>query len=418
MSLWRVRGGNRLEGSLAVQGAKNAVLPILAATILTGCETELLNCPDLLDVTAALDILRYLGCVVQRQEDAVLVDSRELTGCVLCHELTSRMRSSVIFLGAILARCGEARLSLPGGCELGSRPIDLHLEAMEALGATVERRGDEICCRAPKLTGAVIRLALPSVGATENAMIAACAAEGETVIANAAREPEIVDLQRFLRSLGAEIDGAGSPVITVQGFSPRTRVGHRIMPDRICAATLLCVCGCTGGDLELRGVEPGHFQTVTDALAAMGCSVRQTRHHVRIRCDGRLRGGNTVITRPYPGFPTDAQPLMMAASLKAAGTTVFVENIFESRYRQTEEMLRLGANIRTEGRVAVVTGVETLRGTAVEAHDLRGGAALIAAGLGAEGETLVADRGYVARGYERLDAVLRGLGADVLETEN
>lgn len=418
MSLWRVRGGTRLEGSLTVQGAKNAVLPILAATILTGCETELLNCPDLLDVTAALDILRCLGCVVRRQGDAVTVDSRQLVGCALDHELTSRMRSSVIFLGAILARCGEARLSLPGGCELGPRPIDLHLEVMEALGATVERRGDEICCKAPKLKGAVIHLALPSVGATENAMIAACAAEGETVIANAAREPEIVDLQNFLRALGAKIDGAGGPVITVGGFSPRKRVGHRIMPDRICAATLLCACGCAGGDVELRGVEPEHFQTVTDALAAMGCSVRQTRYHVRIRCDGRLRGGSTVITRPYPGFPTDAQPLMMAASLKAAGTTVFVENIFESRYRQAGEMLCLGANIRTEGRVAVVTGVETLRGAAVQAHDLRGGAALIAAGLGAEGETLVTDGGYVARGYERLDAVLRSLGADVLETEN
>ncbi len=418
MSQWRVRGGNRLEGSLAVQGAKNAALPILAATILSGCETELLNCPDLLDVRAAMEILEHLGCTVQRQEDGVLVDSRDLTGCVLGPEYTGRMRSSVIFLGAILARCGEARLSLPGGCELGPRPIDLHLEAMEALGATVERRGDEIFCRAPGLTGGVIHLSLPSVGATENAMIAACAAQGETVITNAAREPEILDLQNYLQALGANIRGAGSPVIEVGGFVPRKRVGHRIMPDRIGAATLLCACACAGGDVELRGIEPGHFQTVTDGLAAMGCSVRQTRHHVRLRCDGMLRGGSTFITRPYPGFPTDAQPLMMAASLKAAGTTVFVENIFESRYRQAAELCRLGGNIRTEGRVAVVTGVDALRGAAVEAHDLRGGAALIAAGLGAEGETLVLDRGYVARGYERLDVVLRKLGADVQETEN
>ena len=330
MSQWLVRGGNRLEGSLAVQGAKNAVLPILAATILTGCETELLNCPELLDVTAAMDILRYLGCEVQRQDDAVLVDSRGLTGCALGAEHTGRMRSSVIFLGAILARCGEARLSLPGGCELGPRPIDLHLEAMEALGASVERRGNEVLCRAPKLKGAVIRLNLPSVGATENAMIAACGAEGETVITNAAREPEIQDLQSFLRAMGADMHGAGGPVITVRGFAPRKRVGHRVMPDRICAATLLCACGCAGGDIELRGVEPGHFQTVTDGLAAMGCVVRQTRHHIRLRCDGPLQGGSTFITRPYPGFPTDAQPLMMAASLKAAGTTVFVRTFLKA----------------------------------------------------------------------------------------
>ena len=418
MSVWRVQGGYPLEGSLTIQGAKNAVLPILAATILTGCETELTNCPALRDVEASLDILRHLGCHVQHEGDVIRVDSRPVTGCSIPRELMGRMRSSVIFLGAILGRCGEAKLSMPGGCELGPRPIDLHLSALEAMGAHIQCDDGEIQCSAPELTGTMIRLALPSVGATENAMIAACAARGETVIANAAREPEIVDLQNFLRALGADIDGAGTSVIHIRGFHPVERVGYRVMPDRIAAATMLCACACAGGDIELRGVDPAHFSSVTDTLSAMGAKISADRCRTRIRCRERLYGGQTVITRPYPGFPTDAQPLMMAAALKADGPTVFVENMFADRYRQAEQMRRLGADIRRSGRVAVVTGVKALHGNHVTAEELRGGASLIIAGLGAEGQTTVTDHGYVTRGYDGLDNVLSQLGAHIDKSEN
>lgn len=413
MNIWRVRGAERLEGSLRVQGAKNAILPILAACILTGCETELTNCPKLRDVEASLNILRHLGCKVSWEEDVIHIDSRSICCWSIPHDLMRAMRSSVIFLGAVLGRCGVASLSMPGGCELGPRPIDLHLEAMRALGAEVAEEGGEIVCRAPALEGARIELRTPSVGATENAMIAACAARGETIITNAAREPEIEDLQGFLRALGADIEGAGSSRICIRSFRPREKVGWRVMPDRIVSSTLLCACAGTGGDLELRGVESRYFSGVCQQLRAMGCQVEEKSCSVRLRSRGRLQAGPLVSTQPYPGFPTDAQPLMMAASLKAEGTSVFVENIFPNRYRQAGQMLRLGADIRVEGRVAVVQGVPRLQGAPVRSEDLRGGAALVIAGLAAEGETTVEDPGHIERGYESLDASLRALGADI-----
>lgn len=413
MSIWTVRGQGPLEGSVTVQGAKNAVLPILAATILTGCETELTNCPQLLDVEASLNILRHLGCAVERSGDVIHIDSTRVSLCSIPHELMRAMRSSVIFLGAIAARCGEAWLSMPGGCELGPRPIDLHLDAMRALGAEVSEQGGDIVCRAGKLRGAHIALSMPSVGATENAMIAACAAEGMTRITNAACEPEIVSLQGFLRALGADMDGAGTPEIVIRGFAPRKKVGWRVMTDRIAASTLLCACALAGGDVQLRGVQPQDFASVTDALGAMGCEIGQTSHTLRLRSNALLRAAPLIQTRPYPGFPTDAQPLMMAAALRARGTTVFVENIFPNRYRQAGQLRRMGADIRVQGRVAMVSGVPALHGAAVSAEDLRGGAALVIAALGAEGESIINDPGHIDRGYDGLDTALRALGADV-----
>lgn len=413
MSIWTVRGQGPLEGSVTVQGAKNAVLPILAATILTGCETELTNCPQLLDVEASLNILRHLGCAVERSGDVIHIDSTRVSLCSIPHELMRAMRSSVIFLGAIAARCGEAWLSMPGGCELGPRPIDLHLDAMRALGAEVSEQGGDIVCRAGKLRGAHIALSMPSVGATENAMIAACAAEGVTHITNAACEPEIVSLQGFLRALGADMDGAGTPEIVIRGFTPRKKVGWRVMPDRIVASTLLCACALAGGDVQLRGVQPRDLASVTDALGAMGCEIGQTSHTLRLRSNALLRAAPLIQTRPYPGFPTDAQPLMMAAALRARGTTVFVENIFPNRYRQAGQLRRMGADIRVQGRVAMVSGVPALHGAAVSAEDLRGGAALVIAALGAEGESIINDPGHIDRGYDGLDTALRALGADV-----
>ena len=419
MSVWHIAGGNRLSGSVTVQGAKNAVLPIMAASVLAPGETELLNVPTLRDVNTTIRILRGLGCSVEREGDAVYIDSRPMSRSEIPHSLMRELRSSVIFLGALLARCGHARLSMPGGCELGPRPIDLHLMALRALGAEIDERGGDLICSAPSgLRGAGIALPMPSVGATENAMLAACAAEGETVIMNAAREPEITELQTFLQTLGADVTGAGSATVRVRGKKLEPfRVGHRIMPDRIVSSTLLCACAAAGGDVELRAVEPRHFSTVLHSLSECGCDIMSNSSSVRLRSGGNLKAPMPVITGPYPGFPTDAQPLMLAACLRARGTSVFVENVFLNRFRFTEELQRLGARIHTEGRVAVVTGVEVLHGAPTVATDLRGGAALMIAALSAEGETDILDSGHVERGYESFDERLAALGADIRLSE-
>ncbi len=419
MSVWHIAGGNRLSGSITVQGAKNAVLPIMAASVLAPGETELLNVPMLRDVDTTIRILRGLGCSVEREGDVVNIDSRSLERAEIPHRLMRELRSSVIFLGALLARCGHAKLSMPGGCELGPRPIDLHLMALRALGAEIDECGGELICSAPNgLHGASIALPMPSVGATENAMLCACAAEGETLIMNAAREPEIIELQSFLRTLGADVTGAGSATVHVHGRALKPgRVGHRIMPDRIVSATYLAACAATGGDVELRGVESDHFSTVLRSLSECGCDIITSKHCVRLISSGKLKAPKPIITGPYPGFPTDAQPLMLAACLKAKGTSVFVENVFQNRFRFAEELQRLGAKIHTEGRVAVVTGVETLHGAPAVATDLRGGAALIIAALSAEGESDILDSGHVARGYERFDSCLASLGADIELTD-
>ena len=419
MPVWKIRGGRELNGSALVQGSKNAVLPILAASLLGGGVFRLRNCPRLLDVDASVEILRHLGCAVERDGDGITVDSAGMNENHIPHALMLKMRSSVMYLGAILARTGEVRLSTPGGCELGSRPIDLHLKALEALGAEVRTSGGEVVCRAPAkgLRGAHVNLDFPSVGATENVMLAACAAEGETVLTNAAREPEIVDLQRCLRAAGAEVSGAGTPEIHIGAFRPRPETSHRVLPDRIAAATLLCCAASAGGEVELRGLVPAHIDTVCACLREMGCRVVCGADTVRLRTPGRLRAGKPVVTKPYPGFPTDAQALLMAASLRAEGTAVFVENIFESRYRHADELRRLGADIRVEGRVAMVTGVRSLCAAPMTAWDLRGGAALVAAALAAEGETEVFDSGHIERGYDDLAGTLQGLGALVTREE-
>ncbi len=414
MSVWHINGGNSLRGSITVQGAKNAVLPVLAASVLAPCRTELLNVPELSDVETTAEILRRLGCAVSREDDTMEIDSTALTGCAIPHELMTRLRSSVIFLGALLARCGEARVSLPGGCELGPRPVDMHIAALRSLGAEVEERGGELICRADGLRGAEIDFRTPSVGATENAMLAACAAKGTTVIHNAAREPEIEELQSFLRALGARIYGAGSPTVTVDGFEPLSCVGHRVMPDRIVASTFLAAAAAAGGDIELRGVEPRHFRTMLLSLSQAGCDIIPGGYSVILRSTGRLRAPEPVFTGPYPSFATDAMPPLLAACLRAEGTSVFVENVFNNRFRFIGELQRLGARVRTTGSVAVVTGVDELIGAPATAPDLRGGAAILTAALGAAGETVLYDtEGHIARGYDRFDERLRSIGADV-----
>ena len=413
MEIWHVQGGNRLEGACFVQGSKNASLPILAACIVRPARVELKNVPQLRDVDAALRILRHLGCQAEQRGDEVYIDSTGLVRSEIPHELMEEMRSSVIFMGALIARCGEARLSLPGGCQLGRRPIDLHLAALRQMGAEIEEEGGEIRCRSAALRGAVIDLPFPSVGATENVMLAACAAEGETVLRGAAREPEIVELQSFLRELGASVGGAGGDCLRIGGVEKRERVFWRVMPDRIAAATLACAVAATGGDLELRGIDPQQFSTVLHFLNQAGCDIISRKRGVRLLSGGRLQAVGEVVTAPFPGFPTDAQPVLMAALLKARGLTRMTETIFENRFRQAPELCRLGADVTVKGRVAEIWGVERLRGATLTATDLRGGAAMVVAGLAAEGETLVCDDGHITRGYEGLDRRLRALGADV-----
>ena len=415
MSAYLVEGGRPLDGSVRIHGAKNSVLPILAACLLVPGECVVRNCPDLSDVTASLDILRHLGCAVRREGDAVIVDASAPTGWDVPDDLMREMRSSVIFLGAVLGRMGQADLCAPGGCELGPRPIDLHLAAMRSLGAVIAEAGGGLHCTGG-LRGADIVFSLPSVGATENSMLAAVAAEGDTTITNAAREPEIVDLQQFLCAMGADVHGAGSSVITIRGGKRLHGGAYAVMGDRIVAATYLAAAASAGGTVEVTGVDWRHLSTVTAVLAEAGCTLTSTPERILLRCQAPLRGVRPVRTAPYPGFPTDAQAPLMAALCKGTGCSVFVENIFESRYRHVDELCRMGAEIQVEGRVAVVYGVPRLHAAQVRSTDLRGGAALVVAALGAEGESIVTGIHHVERGYQDLPGDLRLLGASVRRT--
>ena len=374
MSQLLVKGGRELQGEVTVQGAKNSVLPILAATLLARGPVELLGCPRLRDVDASVRILRHLGCDARWEGESLVVDTAGLNRCEISDILMREMRSSAIFLGAILARCGQADLSYPGGCELGPRPIDLHLSGLRDLGAEIREEGGFLRCRAARLTGRELLLSMPSVGATENLMLAACGAEGTTVISNAAREPEIVDLQMFLNACGARVRGAGTSSVTVEGGQTFHGCTYSCMPDRIVTATYLCALASAGGSVRLRGARERHLATVTAALREAGCAITADEGGIAAVCRQRPRAVRPVRTAPYPGFPTDAQAVLMAALLRSRGTTVFEENIFENRYRHVDELTRMGARIRVSGRVAVVTGVEKLHGAPVRrGRAVRGG---------------------------------------------
>lgn len=408
-----ITGGRPLCGSVQVHGAKNSVLPILSASLLSGGVSVIHNCPSLSDVDAAIAILRHLGCVVTRDGSDVTVDSSTIARTDVPDRLMREMRSSVIFLGAILARCGEAELSYPGGCELGPRPIDLHLDALRRMGADIQEEGGLLRCQGD-LKGTVLSLSIPSVGATENLMLAACGSEGTTILSNAAREPEIVDLQNFLNAMGGDIQGAGSSTVIIHGGKPLHGTEHTVISDRIVAATYLCASAACGGEVELVGIDPNWLLPVTEAFRTGGCQVVTEQNRIILTAKAPLKGIRSLRTAPYPGFPTDAQPMTMAAFCRGAGVTVFVETIFENRFRQAAELTRLGADIRVEGRVAVVCGRPSLHGAAVEAGDLRGGAALVVGALCAEGESIVTGLHHIDRGYASLVQDLNKLNAIII----
>lgn len=421
MSYFQITGGTPLEGALPVHGAKNSVLPILAACLLARDQVVLHNCPELTDVAAALAILEHLGCKTKREGDTVVIIPGGPITNTIPEELMRPMRSSIFFLGPLLARTGGAHQSMPGGCEIGARPIDLHLAAVRALGAVITEDGDGLHCTAGDgLKGCEIHLSLASVGATENALLAACGAQGTTTITNAAREPEIVALQEFLNLLGARVCGAGGGVITVEGGRPLSGGSYTIMGDRIVAATLLSCGACAGGDVTVFGVDWRQVSTVAAVLSEAGCTVTSGEGMVRLRRDPDrlLRAVSTVRTAPYPGFPTDAQAPVMAALTKSKGTTLFVENLFESRYRHVPELVRMGAEIEIEGRVAMVQGAPRLHAAQLEACDLRGGGALTAAALGAEGTSTVHGLRHIDRGYQRLEEMIRRLGGNIVRIED
>ncbi len=408
-----IDGGGKVSGEIRVHGAKNAVLPILAATVMADGVSVLKNCPKLRDVDKTTLVLERLGCKVLRDGNTVTVDTRGMSDCKICEDLMREMRSSIIFLGAIISRCKRAVVSMPGGCPIGLRPIDLHLKALKQLGVDIQEEHGYIKCSAAKLAGANIHLDFPSVGATENAMLTAVCARGITTVSNAAREPEITDLGNFLNSMGADVRGMGSGVITIRGVEKLHGADHTIMPDRIVAATYLAASAVTGGEICLTNLNPRDMDAMLCVLREMGVKMRVERDKIIQTAPPRLKSIHTVRTMPYPGFPTDIQSPFMALACTASGTSVFVENIFENRFQNVDELTRMGADIKTEGRTAVVRGVKRLEGANVVARELRGGASLVIAALAANGTTTISGVELIDRGYENIEKYLLECGAKI-----
>jgi UDP-N-acetylglucosamine 1-carboxyvinyltransferase len=411
----RIVGGARLEGAVRVPGAKNSVLKLMAAALLAEGTTTLVDVPDIVDVRIMAELLRRLGCDVQHDPGGgvVSIDVPAEPSHRADYDLVRAMRASICVLGPLVARCGRADVALPGGDAIGSRGLDLHVAGMTALGATIGvDHGFLIAQAEHRLPGAAVRLDFPSVGATENLLTAAVLARGTTVIDNAAREPEIVDLCRLLRRMGARIDGVATSTLQVEGVTRLHPVEHRVVPDRIVAGTWAFAAAITGGDVVVRNGETGHLGMVVDKLEASGAVVSPLADGFRVKGPLRPRAID-VATLPYPGFPTDLQPFVIALDAVADGAAMVTENLFEARFRFVQEIARLGAQVKVDGHHALVRGVPRLSGAPVEASDIRAGAALVLAGLVADGETVVAGAAHVDRGYAAMDVTLRALGADV-----
>ncbi len=415
MSKLIINGGRRLDGCVALQGAKNSALPILAAALATGAVSVIHNCPDLTDITAAVKILEYLGCRVKRENDTVIVDSSDANRSDIPEHLMHEMRSSIIFLGAMLSRFGMGRVTSPGGCEIGLRPIDLHLNAFRLLGADIKESSGELVCRAQRLRGGIVNLGFPSVGATENIMLASIFASGETVILNAAREPEIRDLADFLNKCGAEISGAGQSVIRIQPVRRLCSCEHTVIPDRIVASNYIACVAAARGRVCIKNVFQQDLMPVLAPFEEMGCAVSFRKGEMIAECKSRPKRVKLIRTMPYPGFPTDSQAIIMAAASVAEGTSVITEKIFENRFRHVPELIRMGADIRVEdGCVAVIEGVEQLCSANVSAGDLRGGCALVTAALAVNGRCEISNVFHIDRGFDSIEKKLTALGADVV----
>ena len=416
MEGFRVRGGEKLKGSVRVDAAKNAVLPILAAAILPEGDVVIRDCPDIRDVHAMAEILGKLGCECKWRAGEMRIHNARLHNWEMPDDLSKQIRSSIFLLGPILAKLRRATVTYPGGCEIGIRPIDLHLKGLRALGVKIVDAGGILYCDGRDMRAADVYFDYPSVGATENVMMAAALLDGTTTLHNAAREPEIEDLQRFINAMGGRVRGAGTQVIQVEGVRKLHGLSYAPIPDRIVAGTLLCAGAATGGSLTLTNVHPGDLIPVLSKLQEMGCALRTEAETIHLEAPERLRAFSQLQTQPHPGFPTDMQAQMLAIACTAQGTSVVVENVFENRFGHVGDLTRMGADIQVSGRVAVIRGVEALHGMRVSARDLRGGAALVLAGLCARGETTVENIALIDRGYAHLERTLSGLGARIERT--
>ena len=401
MSKIVINGPCQLTGKYKVQGAKNSVLPILSASILSRGECIIKNCPDIIDVHNTLKILNHLGCKTKFEDSTIIVNSECINTNEIPENLMRKMRSSIIFLGSLIARTGRAKMSYPGGCELGARPIDMHLSSLQQLGISIKNiHGNLECNIIDKLVGTNIILPFPSVGATENILLAASIAEGITTIENASCEPEIVDLSSFLNKMGAKIYDAGSSKITIEGVKKFHATEHKIIPDRIVAITEMAGTAATGGHLLLENISQNLIGSTIPIFEESGCIIRSTSNSIEIIAPEKLHAVKEITTMPYPGFPTDAQPIIMAMLTKALGTSVFIENIFENRFKHIDELIKLGANIQVKGNVSIVNGTNNLSGAKIRAYDLRGAASLLIAGLISCGKTTIEGGDFFLRGYD------------------
>ena len=407
-----IEGGARLSGEIAISGAKNAALPILCAALLSAEPVTFTNVPRLNDIDTLLALLGQMGVRVKREADVVTLDASTLDNPVAPYEMVKTMRASILVLGPLVARCGEARVSLPGGCAIGARPVDQHIKGLQAMGAEVRVEHGYVHATVPRLKGARLFTDMVTVTGTETLMMAAALADGETVIENAAREPEVVDLANCLVAMGAQISGAGSDVIRIRGVERLHGATHRIMPDRIETGTYLCAAAVTGGSVRLTGTSTSYLDAVIDKLMDAGCEVVSERDAIRLSAPARLNAVS-LRTAPYPAFPTDMQAQFMAINAVAKGVAMIRETIFENRFMHAVELQRLGADIRIDGNTAVVQGVDKLQGAIVMATDLRASASLVVAGLVAEGDTTIERIYHLDRGYERLEEKLAALGANV-----
>lgn len=412
MASYIIKGGEKLEGTVKISGSKNAALPILAATVLNVGKTTLYNVPNIQDTQMMFKILETLGGKVEKKNNKIIIDTSKIKKFEIPEELMHKMRSSVILAGALLGRYKKAIFSYPGGCDIGSRPIDLHLRSFEKLGINVVQNYGNIICDAEKIKGEKIDLDFPSVGATENAILASVLAEGITTITNAAREPEIIDLQNFLNKMGAKIIGAGTNEIQITGVKKLKDISYNIMPDRIETGTFLCLAVATKGNLILENTNAEHITPVITKLQEADCKIEIEKNKIKINSNKKIKALD-IKTMPYPGFPTDMQSVFSAMLTTAKGTSIIVENIFENRFKYTQELNKMGAKITVEGKSAIIRGVRKIYGANVKATDLRGGAALVLAGLSAKGVTKVDDIEYILRGYENFDKKLRNINADI-----